>query len=385
MIIGVPRESVPGERRVALTPDGVKELIAKGAKVSIQSGAGEGAFISDKAYADAGAEIVDSAKTLFGSADVVLKVSGPTDGNATDEIQQMREGATLICFLFPSSNPTLVEELRARKISAFAMDLMPRITRAQSMDALSSMSTIAGYKAVLLAADALPKFFPMLMTAAGTIPPGRALIIGAGVAGLQAIATCRRLGAIVEAFDVRPAVKEQIESLGGKFIGLALITEEAEGAGGYAKEVSGDTHSKELELIGSRLPNIDVVITTALIPGKPAPILITKEMVKKMKPGSVIVDLAAVNGGNCEATVPGETVSFEGVTIIGRTDMLASMASDASRMYSKNIATLMSMMINDGVLKIDMEDEIVKGSLVTHEGSVVHEVVRASLTQGGAK
>lgn len=383
MIIGVPKESAPGERRVALTPEGVKELIAKGAKVSVQKGAGEGAFFSDKAYIDAGAEIVDSAKALFGAADVLLKVTGPTDGNAKDEVQQLREGATLVCFLFPGANPALVEELRAHKVSAFAMDLMPRITRAQSMDALSSMSTIAGYKAALLAAEALPKFFPMLMTAAGTIPPGRVLIIGAGVAGLQAIATCRRLGAIVEAFDVRPAVKEQIESLGAKFIGLALLSEEAEDAGGYAKEVSGDTHTRELELIASRLPNIDVVITTALIPGKPAPVLISKAMISKMKPGSVIVDLAAVNGGNCEATVPGETVSFENVTIIGRTDMLASMATDASRMYSKNITTFMSMMINDGALKIDMEDEIIKGSLVTHDGSVVHEVVRVNMTRGG--
>ncbi len=385
IVIGVPKESAPSERRVALTPDGVKELVGKGVKIQVQAGAGEGAFISDKAYQDAGAEIIASAKALFGNADIVLKVVGPTDGSAKDEIQQLREGAILACFLFPSSNPALVEELRSRKISAFAMDLMPRITRAQSMDALSSMSTIAGYKAALLAAEALPKFFPMLMTAAGTIPPARVFIIGAGVAGLQAIATCRRLGAVVEAFDVRPAVKEQIESLGGKFVGMALLTEESEDASGYAKEVSGDTHSRELDLIASRLPNVDVVITTALIPGRPAPVLISNDMVSKMKPGSVIIDLAAVNGGNCEATVPGQTVQFEGVTIVGKTDMLASMASDASRMYSKNITTFISMMLNDGAIQIDMEDEIIRGSLVTHDGKVVHEVVRLGLTRGGAE
>ncbi len=385
MTIGVPKESVAGEIRVAITPDGVKELVSKGGTVQVQAGAGSAAHFSDQAYEAAGAEIVKDAKTLFGNADFVLKVVGPTDGGPTGEIHAMKDGAALACFVFPTANPGIVEELRKKNISSFAMELMPRISRAQSMDALSSMSTIAGYKAALLAADSLPKFFPMFMTAAGTLPPARVFILGAGVAGLQAIATCRRLGAIVEAFDVRPAVKEQIESLGGKFVGLALLTEEAEDQGGYAKEVSTDTHAKELELIASRLPNVDAVITTALIPGKPAPTLITKEMVAKMKPGSVIVDLAAANGGNCEATVPGKTILHEGVTIVGRTDLLTSMSSDASRMYSKNLTTFMAMLLKDGNLQIDFDDEIVKGTLVTHEGKIVHDVVRMALTRGGSE
>lgn len=251
------------------------------------------------------------------------------------------------------------------------------------MDALSSMSTIAGYKAALLAAASLPRFFPMLMTAAGTLPPARVLVIGAGVAGLQAIATCKRLGAIVEAFDVRPAVKEQIESLGGKFVGLSLVSDEAEDAGGYAKEVTADTHAQEMDLIASRLPNVDVVITTALIPGKRAPVLITKEMLAHMRPGSVIVDLAAPNGGNCEATVPGETVFESGVTVIGRTDLLASMAADASRMYSRNIVAFLGVILGPEGLKLDLEDEIVRGTLVTHEGRIVHDVVRLAIEKGG--
>lgn len=381
MIIAVPKESAPGERRVALTPDGVKELAGKGATIHVEKGAGEAAYYSDKAYEEAGAKILPDAKSLLKDADVVLKVTGPTDGAAA-EIDLMRDGAAIVCFLYPAANPKTVAKLNSKKVSSYAMELMPRISRAQSMDALSSMSTIAGYKAVLLAAEALPKFFPMLMTAAGTLPPARVFVLGAGVAGLQAIATSKRLGALVEAFDVRPAVKEQIESLGGKFVGLALVTEEAEGSGGYAKALSEDTHAKELELIGSRLPSVDVVITTALIPGRPAPVLITKEMVTKLRPGSVIVDLAALAGGNCEETKPGEIVVKHGVTIIGRTDLLASMATDASRMYSKNMATFMSMMIKEGALQIDFEDEIIQGTLVTHEGQLVHEGTKKAM--GGA-
>lgn len=377
MKIATPTESAKGERRVALTPDGVKELVGKGASVAIQAGAGIGALIDDSAYADAGAEV--SARVVE-DADLVLRVQCPT----LEEVQQLKPGAALISFIQPTSNQPIVQALKERNVSAFAMDLMPRISRAQSMDALSSMSTIAGYKAALIAAEALSKFFPMLMTAAGTLPPARVFVIGAGVAGLQAIATSKRLGAIVEAFDVRPAVKEQIESLGGKFVGLSVISDEAEDAGGYAKEVSGDTHARELELIASRLPSVDVVITTALIPGRAAPVLITNEMLAHMKKGAVIVDLAAPAGGNCEATVPGETIHRDGITVVGRTDLLAGMAADASRMYSKNVTSFLSILLKDGAISYDMEDEIIRGTLVTHEGRVVHETVRLAIDRGGA-
>ncbi len=380
MKVGIPRESATGEGRVALTPEGVKEIAALGVEVIVQAGAGSASLYSDDDYKSHGAEIVADAAQLFGQAELVAKVQPP----AISELEQMKPGAVVVSMLSPGSNLEIVEALRKKKLSSFALDLMPRISRAQSMDVLSSMSTIAGYKASLLAAATLPKFFPMLMTAAGTLPPARVFVIGAGVAGLQAIATSRRLGAIVEAFDVRPAVKEQIESLGGKFIGMALLSEEAEDASGYAKEVSGDTHARELELIASRLPNIDAVITTALIPGKPAPILITDKMLETMRPGSVIVDLAAPNGGNCEATVPGETVVSHGVTVIGRTDLLASMATDASKMYSKNIAAFLVLILKEGKMNFDMEDEIVKGTLVTHEGEVAHEVTRIALERGSS-
>lgn len=364
---------------MALSPDGVKELVGKGVSVCVEIGAGVDSTFPDESYTNAGAELIADAKQLLGKADVVLKVLPPNMA----EIDSLKAGAKTISFLTPSANPDLIDKLAVKGVDAFAMDLMPRISRAQTMDVLSSMSTIAGYKAALLCAGNLPRFFPMLMTAAGTLPPARVLVIGAGVAGLQAIATCRRLGALVEAFDVRPAVKEQIESLGAKFIGMNLLSEEAEDAGGYAKEVSGDTHARELDLIASRLPNIDGVITTALIPGKRAPILITEDMLKTMKPGSVIIDLAALNGGNCEGTVSGETVVKHGVTLIGRTDLLASMAADASRMLSKNYCTFIGLMLKDGELALDFEDEIIKGTLVTHEGKIVHETTRIALLQGG--
>jgi NAD(P) transhydrogenase subunit alpha len=380
MRIAVPKESARDERRVALTPDGAKELIGKGTKLSVQSQAGAASLCPDEAYAEVGADICPDFATTVGGAEVVLKVLPPT----VEEIEALRPGTVLVSFLMPTANSAIIETLCAHQISAFAMDMMPRISRAQSMDAISSMSTIAGYQAAILCADALPMFFPMLMTAAGTLPPARIFVIGAGVSGLQAIATCRRLGAIVEAFDVRPAVKEQIESLGGKFVGMSLLTEEAEDASGYAKEVSGDTHARELELIASRLPHVNAVITTALIPGKPAPTLITNEMVRKMRPGSVIVDIAATNGGNCEATVPGQNIVKDGVTIIGQTDLIGRMACDASRMYSKNISSFLGLMLKDGDLEIDMTDEIIKGTLVTHEGRLVHEIIRLALERGGA-
>lgn len=374
MVIGIPKESDAGERRVALSPDGAKELVAKGLEVIVEHGAGQASTFPDAAYEAVGASI----STTPWDAEIILKVLPPN----LDEVKQLKPGTTTVSFLAPVQNQPITEALAAQKVDAFAMDLMPRISRAQVMDVLSSMSTIAGYKAALLCASELPRFFPMLMTAAGTLAPARVLVIGAGVAGLQAIATCRRLGALVEAFDVRPAVKEQIESLGAKFIGLSLLTEEAEDAGGYAKEVSGDTHARELELIASRLPQIDGVITTALIPGKRAPILISEDMVKTMKPGSVIVDLAAPNGGNCECTVAGETTARHGVTIVGRTDLLASMAADASRMLSKNIVSFINLIVQEGAINLDLEDEIIRGTLVTHGGKIVHEVTRLAL-QGG--
>ncbi len=377
MVAAVPKETVPGERRVALTPEGVSGIVSRGVEVLVERGAGEGAGFDDDAYAGAGAGIVDD--VFARRPDVVLKVAPPS----IEEARRLAERSAYVGFLYPTSNPGLVEAFNERSVCSFAMELMPRITRAQSMDALSAMSSIAGYKAALLAADALPKFFPMLMTAAGTTPPAKVFVIGAGVAGLQAIATCKRLGAQVEAFDVRPAAKEQVESLGGRFVGINLLAEEAEDAGGYAKEVSADTHGKELELIASRLPKTDVVITTALIPGKRAPILITREMAKTMPKGSVIVDLAAPAGGNCESTVPGQTTHEDGITILAPLDLVSSMAADASRMYSKNLSEFLKLLAPKDRLEFDLQDEIVKATLVTCEGRIAHDPTRLALEHGG--
>lgn len=372
MTVGITVERANGEKRVAASPDTVKALIGKGFAVTIESGAGDGSGLDDDAYAEAGAQIVPSNADVNKVADVLLRVTPPS----LSEVDGMRTGSVLISFLQPSSDLSLVKKLADKGITAFAVDLIPRITRAQSMDALSSMSTIAGYKGALLAANALPKFFPMFMTAAGTIPPARVLVIGAGVAGLQAIATCKRLGAIVEAFDVRPAVKEQVESLGARFVVMQNFSDETQDSSGYAKEVSADTHIAEMNLIGSRMAKSDVVITTALIPGRPAPTLITREMVKTMAHGSVIVDLAAPNGGNCEATVPGQTTTIDGVTILGPTTLLSDMAADASRMYSKNIAEFLFNLAPEASVKLDLEDQIINETLVTHEGKVHHAPTR---------
>ena len=379
MQVGVLTERTEGERRVALVPESVKTLNGKGMNVLVEMGAGDRAGFPDAAYQDAGAEIAPNAAAVIASANIILKVLGPADGSPNSEANSLREGIAIVSFLFPAGNLQTVQQLASKKVTCFAMDLIPRITRAQSMDALSSMSTIAGYKGALLAAENLPKFFPMFMTAAGTIPPAKCFIIGAGVAGLQAIATCKRLGAIVEAFDVRPAVKEQVESLGARFAEMPHVIDDAEDTGGYAKEVSGDTHAKELDFIGQRIAKCDVVITTALIPGKPAPVLITKEMVHKMPRGSVIVDLAATNGGNCEATVPGQTINENGVTIVGSTSLLSDMAADASRMYSRNITEFLLNLAPEGSLNINLEDQIIHDTLVTHEGKVVHEPTRLLL------
>jgi H+-translocating NAD(P) transhydrogenase subunit alpha len=375
--IGVVAETVEGERRVALTPEGVKALKAKSFEIVVEAGAGAKAGFLDPMYAEAGAEMVSTSEAVYQQADLIVKVHGPSDSD--HEAAKLREGSSILAFLNPGINHETVAALKNRNVTAFAMEMVPRITRAQSMDALSSMSTIAGYKGALLAADTLPKFFPMFMTAAGTLTAAKVLIIGAGVAGLQAIATCKRLGAIVEAFDVRPAVKEQVESLGAKFVEMNLHLDDTEDAGGYAKEISGTSHAQELELIGTRMTKNDVVITTALIPGKRAPILITKDMVKLMHPGSVIVDLAATNGGNCEATVPGQKVVVDNVTICGPTNLLSEMAFDASRMYSKNICEFVMNLAPEGTLKLDMEDQIIRDTMLTHEGKIVNELIRIKL------
>ena len=336
MKVGIPKESAAGETRVAVIPETVKRFVAKGIEVSVEAGAGAEAEFFDEQYREAGAKIEDSGETLLKGSDLILKIQPP----AESEVAMMREGAALITFLQPFSSMPLLQKLAARKITAMSMEMVPRITRAQNMDALSSMATVSGYKAVLLAANAFRRFFPMFMTAAGTIPPARALILGAGVAGLQAIATARRLGAVVEAFDARPVVKEQVESLGARFVELDVSHEEAEDEGGYAKELSEEHHKKELELIAGRLPRTDIIITTAQVPGKPAPELITEEMVKLLKPGSVIVDLAAETGGNCSLTQPGETTKKHGVTLIGLANLPGMMPVHASQMYSKNLGHL---------------------------------------------
>lgn len=377
--VGVTLEAPKTEKRVALTPEGVKTLIDRGAKVIIQSNAGMQAGYSDEQYSHAGAQIASTAADVMSGADVFLKlmVSSP------EELEGMKPGSSLISFVFPATNLEVVKKLAEKEISCYAMDLIPRITRAQSMDALSSMSTIAGYKGALLAANSLPRFFPMFMTAAGTMSPAKVLVIGAGVAGLQAIATCKRLGAIVEAFDVRPAVKEQVESLGARFVSMEMKSDETQDSSGYAKEVSRDTHIMELELIKSRMVKNDVVITTALIPGRPAPVLITREMVSVMPRGSVIVDLAAPNGGNCEATVKGETVVVDGVTVIGPTELLSEMAGDASKMYAKNITEFLKNLAPEGEINMDLEDQIIRETLVTHQGKINHEPTRLLIEKGG--
>ncbi len=384
MIVGVPKETFPGERRVALVPAQLANLTRAGLEVVVQAGAGIEAGYTDEAYAERGARIVSGREEVFASADVVLQVrtlgANPEAGRA--DLELVRQGQVLIGFCEPLGAPELVAELAARGVTLFAMELMPRITRAQSMDALSSMATVAGYKAVLLAANTLPRMFPMLMTAAGTISAARVFVVGAGVAGLQAIATARRLGAVVEAYDVRPAVREQVESLGGKFVELELETGEAEDAGGYAKELGEEFYRKQREMMTRVVAESDVVITTASIPGKRAPILVTTTMVEGMRPGSVIVDLAAERGGNCELTRPGETVEHAGVTVIGPVNLPATVPYHASQMYAKNIATFLLHLVKDGKLEPDREDEITAGTLVAIGGEVVHPRVREALDAG---
>lgn len=380
MKIAIAKETEVGERRVALIPDIVAKLVKQGLEISVEAGAGEGSFFSNEAYAEAGAKIISDASTLWGEADVLLKVGVPKE----HEINQLREGSVLISFLNPLGNPEVAQQLAHRQITAFGMELIPRTSRAQSMDALSSQAGVAGYKAVLIAAAALPKFFPMLTTAAGTIKPAKVFVIGAGVAGLQAIATARRLGAVVEAFDIRPAVKEEVQSLGAKFVEVTL-NEDTVAAGGYAKEVSEASKQRTQEVIAQHVKQADVVITTAQVPGKKAPLLVTEEMVAQMNHGSVIVDLAAEQGGNCAGTEPGKDVQRHGVTIIGPINLPSSMPVHASQMYAKNISTFVQYLVKNGELQLNLDDDIIGSTCVTHAGEIRNQRVKDALAVEGVK
>jgi len=374
MTAAVPRETFPGERRVALVPAALPAVLKAGIEVRIEAGAGISAGYLDAAYADRGAQIVHSRQELLASAEVVLQVRacGANLEAGRADLPLLRAGQVIIGFFDPLGSPHAVEQVASKGVVSFAMELVPRITRAQSMDALSSMATVAGYKAVLLAADRLPKMFPMLMTAAGTVTPAKVLVIGVGVAGLQAIATARRLGAVVRAYDVRPAVKEQVESLGAKFLELPLDTAGAEDKGGYAKAQDEVFYRRQRELMARAVADSDVVITTAAVPGKKAPVLVTRDMVEAMAPESVIVDAAAERGGNCELTRPGEAVIENGVTILGPANLPSLVPFHASQMYARNISTFLLHMVRAGKLEIRPEDEIVRETLLTSEGKVVH-------------
>jgi NAD(P) transhydrogenase subunit alpha len=373
MRIAVRKEVVAGERRVSIVPESVKRLTAKKIDVSVETGAGAAAYASDQEYASLGARVDPSLDALLADADAVLQIRPPR----IEDVARLKEGSALVSLLFPLVEHDLVRALAARKITAIAVDMIPRTTVAQMMDVLSSQATAAGYEAVLMAAAALPRFFPMLMTAAGTIAPARVLVLGAGVAGLQAIGTARRLGAVVEAFDVRKAVKEQVESLGAKFV--EVEAEDAATAGGYARELSEESKKKQAEAIARHVAKADVVLCTALIPGRKAPVLVTAEMVASMKAGSVIVDLAAEQQGNCALTQPGQTVVEHGVTIIGATDLTSRMCAHASSMYSRNMEKLLFYITKDGAWKLDFKDEIVAGSVITHGGEIVHAKVKELL------
>ena len=365
MKIGVPKETAANERRVALVPDTAGRLVKTGLEVVVEQGAGTAAAFPDDAYRAAGAGLVTAPADVFGRSDVVLKVQPPS----TAEVALCGEGTALVAVFQPAAERDVVAALAARKVTAFSLALLPRITRAQPMDVLSSQATVAGYKAVLLAATTTGRLFPMLVTAAGTLAPARVLVLGAGVAGLQAIATARRLGALVSAFDVRPAVKEQVESLGAKFLQLE-IAEQAEAAGGYAKQLSEETHRRELAFIAQHVKDADVVITTAAIPGKRAPILITADAVRGMKPGAVIVDLAAETGGNCEVTEPGSEVRRDGVIVLGPLNLPSTLPLHASQMYARNVSSFLLYVVRDGRLNLDFSDEIIRETCVTHAGEV---------------
>jgi H+-translocating NAD(P) transhydrogenase subunit alpha len=365
--VATPKELLHDEHRVALVPDTATRLIAARLDVAIQAGAGAEAFISDDAYQAAGAKVVTHGADLLQDAQVVLKVQAPMPS----EVTLLAKGSLLISFLQPATQGDIVKALASRGVTAFSLELLPRISRAQSMDALSSQASAAGYKAVLMAGERLGKFFPMMMTAAGTVAPARVLVMGAGVAGLQAIATARRLGAVVSSYDVRPAVKEEVQSLGATFIELQL--EAQEGEGGYAREQSEEFLRKQRELIGEHVARSDVVITTAAVPGRRAPLLVTGDMVRAMRPGSVIVDLASETGGNVELTKAGEDVDVNGVTIIGTRNIPSTMPLATSQLYARNVANLLLHLVKDNAINLDFEDEITKGACVTHDGEIVNE------------
>ncbi len=385
MKIAVPREIAAGERRVALVPEAVARLAKTGLTVAVETKAGEASVFPDAAYQEAGATIIADPAALLADADVVLKVQKPTVHPTLrrHEVELLRPGSALISFLQPLTSRDVVQMLAARQVTSFSLDSLPRITRAQGMDALSSQSTVAGYKAVVIAAGALGKFFPMLITAAGTVIPARVLVLGAGVAGLQAIATARRLGAVVEGYDVRPAVREEVRSLGATFVELPLEQQEAQDAGGYAREQSEEFNRRQQELLSQHVRSADVVITTAMIPGKPAPVLVTEAMVQGMHPGSVIIDLAAESGGNCALTRPGEEVIRYGVVINGVLNIASTMPIHASQLYSKNISSFLGYLLRDGALQVNFEDEITRSTCITHEGRIVHTATQALVQAAG--
>lgn len=383
MVVGVPRETHPGERRVALTPAVLDSLRRSGIEVAVERGAGEQAGFPDSAYEAKGARLA-ARDEVFAQADIVAQVRAVTANlpYGLEDLGRLRRGQIVVGLFDALWAGEEIERLAATGVTAFALDLMPRISRAQAMDALSSMATVAGYKAVILAAERLPKMFPMLMTAAGTIPPARVFVIGAGVAGLQAIATARRLGAVVEAYDVRPAVKEQVQSLGAKFVELPLEAV-GEDSSGYAREQDEQFQRRQRELMARVVAASDVVIATASVPGRRAPLLVTREMVAAMHPGSVIVDLAAERGGNCELTRPGEEVVFQGVTILGPVNLPATVPYDASQMYARNLAAFLTHLVRNGQLRLDPEDPITSGTMLVRDGEVVHPRLRAALTEAG--
>jgi NAD(P) transhydrogenase subunit alpha len=374
MRIAVPREKQADEARVALVPESVKKLVAAGAEVGIEAGAGMHAGFPDAEYEAAGASVMNRSD-LLPEADILACVNRPE----LDDIAKLKAGAVVIGFLKPLDEPSALEPIIARKLSAFAVELVPRTTRAQSMDALSSMATVAGYKAVLMAAERLPRMFPMLMTAAGTVPPAKVLVLGAGVAGLQAIATARRLGAVVEAYDVRAAAGQDVKSLGAKFLEVDLGGIETQDAGGYAKELSPEALQRGREMVAKHAATSDVVITTAQVPGRKAPLMLTEEAVNSMRPGAVIVDLAASTGGNVALTKPGEEVQRNGVIILGPLNLPSTVAGNASQLYSRNLTSFIALINDKGALKIDMNDDILKGACVTYEGGSVHPRVAAAL------
>lgn len=380
MIVGVPKEVTPGERRVALIPDSVGPLKKLGADTIIESGAGLSAGFTDAAYEAAGARIATGADEVL-AADLVLKVQPPTQA----EIQKLRSGSTYISLLRPLDQKDVSEALATRGVTAFSMELMPRITRAQSMDALSSQSTISGYRAVLLAASTLPRILPMLVTAAGTLQPARVLVVGVGVAGLQALGTAKRLGAVTYGYDTRAVVKEQVQSLGARFVELDLETGDAEDAGGYAKAQSEEFYQRQRRELGKHVAQADIVITTALVPGQRAPLLIEADAVRAMKPGSVIVDLAAEKGGNCELTKPDEDVVVDGVTIIGHTNLPSEVPAHASQMYAKNLITFLEHLFEEGAIRLDFADEITAGTIVSHQGRIVNPRLGGTLPETPAQ